>query len=154
MNSFDRFLTDPSETPAGKILPMDYHLGGKGADDFWTFFGAASYQGHEREDSDPDLSYDVDRNSTVDPIERRTGELALTGQSDAIGPSKADHSNVFAVFAETIRDRSLQRMDYEGEDRARLARYTVVHEIGQLFGLEHQDASIGPDSGPSLRSES
>ena len=95
---------------------------------FWTVMVVSAWQAEEPEDADPDSEDQVGIGVTKG-INTHAQTLGFTDTtSDIEGPPGADYTGICAIFKAALGEDSF--LDYEP--------YTVVHEIGHTFGLDHR----------------
>ncbi|MCH8148376.1 MAG: hypothetical protein IH987_10340 [Planctomycetes bacterium] len=96
---------------------------------FWTVMVVSAWQAEEPEDADPDSEDQVGVGVTkgISTHGQTLGYTSTT--SDIEGPPGADYTGICAVFTAVFGEFSFA--DYEP--------YTVVHEVGHTFGLDHRN---------------
>jgi hypothetical protein len=95
---------------------------------FWTAMVVSAWQAEEPEDADPD-SEDQTGNGVTKGISTHRPTLLNPNDTQpysAIGPA---YTGICATFKAVFGETSF--VGYE--------RYTIVHEVGHTFGLDHTD---------------
>jgi len=91
---------------------------------FWTTLVVSAWQAEEAEDADPDAE-----DQTGNGVTKGIGtHKAFLGNTPTTGFASA-YTGMCAVFKAVFGETSF--VDFE--------RYTVVHEVGHTFGLDHSD---------------
>jgi len=97
--------------------------------DFWTVMVVSAWQAEEPEDGDPDAEDQVGIGITKGVDTHPTNWLGYTSTtSDIEGAPGADYTGMCAVFKAVFGESYY--LDFE--------RFTVVHEVGHTFGLDHR----------------
>ena len=95
---------------------------------YWTVMVVSAWQAEEAEDADPDSEDQVGSGVTKGintHYENVFGDTATTSSITGVG----NYTGVCAVFKAVFGESVFTQLE----------RYTVVHEIGHTFGLDHSD---------------
>jgi len=104
--------------------------------DFWTVMVVSSWQAEEEEDSDPNSEVGQSPGVTKGIGTHKENFLGDTATTSSIGPA---YTGICTVFKAVL----VGEAGFGGQEQ-----FTVAHEVGHTFGLDHSDGGLMCKSGP------